>query len=86
MKFNSLLAGVAFITLSACNTTGSITNASDFSNITAGDANITMPKYFFTDEVNKTCKMKKDNSNDFYSNSLMPKFDGTKIIKKEATV
>lgn len=75
MKFNSLLAGVAFITLSACNTTGSITNASDFSNITSGDANITMPKYFFTDEVNKTCKMKKDNSNDFYSNSLMPKFD-----------
>ena len=28
MKFNSLLAGVAFITLTACNTTGSISNAS----------------------------------------------------------
>ena len=88
MKFNSLLAFVAFIGLSACNTTGSITNANDLNNITAGDPNITMPKYFFTDEINKTCKMKIYNSNNFYSNTnegwaiqngsyLIPKFDLT---------
>ena len=37
-------------------------------------SDIAMPKYFFADQINKTCKMKKV-SNDFYSNSLYSDFD-----------
>ena len=37
-------------------------------------SDISMPKYFFADQINKTCKMKKD-TNEFYSNSLFSDFD-----------
>lgn len=40
-------------------------------------SDIVMPKYFFTDKVNESCKMKKD-SNEFYSNSLFTEFDLSK--------
>ncbi len=77
MKYNNLLATVALVTLAACNTTGTVANSSDFNKVNA-DSNITMPKYFFTDEVNKTCKMAKaDDSNNFYSSSLNNSFDFT---------
>ncbi len=74
MKFNSLLAGVAFITLTACNTTGSISNASTnkFDKVAGNftmpkaEVNVTMPKYFFTDEINKTCTMTQAPA-DFFS-------------------
>ena len=74
MKFNKLLVGVAFITLTAFNTTSSISIASTnkFDKVAGNftmpkaEVNVTMPKYFFTDEISKTCKMKQPVA-DFYS-------------------
>ena len=37
-------------------------------------SDIAMPKYFFADKINESCKMKKVSS-DFYSNSLYSDFD-----------
>ena len=77
MKYNNLLATVALVTLAACNTTGTVASSSDF-NTVKSESNITMPKYFFTDEVNKTCKMGHDgNSNNFYSSTLNNSYDFT---------
>ena len=42
-------------------------------------SDIVMPKYFFTDKVNESCKMKKVSS-DFFSNSLYSDFDLRKKI------
>lgn len=78
MKIKNILSTVAFVSLlTACNaTTGSITHASNFNQVEP-NVKISMPKYFFTDQVNKTCEMKKPTSNSFYSSSLFADYDLT---------
>lgn len=70
MKINNILAIIVLITI----TSGGISFASN-SNEKSIIKNITIPKYFFTDEINKNCKMRKKDTNDFYSNSLYSNFD-----------
>lgn len=78
MKVNFLFATLALVGLTACGaTTGTVSQASNFSQVQS-NVNISMPKYFFTDEVNKSCKMvKTEDSNNFYSNSMYDNYDLT---------
>lgn len=76
MKINFLFATLALVGLTACGaTTGTVSQASNFSQVQP-NANISMPKYFFTDEINKSCKIVKDENN-FYSSSLYKDWDLT---------
>ena len=60
------------ISFIACFILGDLALANSNENKIISD--IAMPKYFFTDQINKTCKMKKVSS-DFFSNSLYSDFD-----------
>ena len=76
MKINFLFATLALVGLTACGaTTGTVSQASNFSQVQP-NVNISMPKYFFTDEINKSCKVVKDENN-FYSSSLYKDWDLT---------
>ena len=65
MKFNSFFVTIAFLILTVCNMAGEISNAATnkfdkvAGNFTMPKAkvNVTLPKYFFTDKVNKACWM-----------------------------
>ncbi len=77
MKITGLLAIVVLVSTMSCNTTGTVASSNN-SNAVKYDVNITMPKYFFTDEINKSCKMAKaGEANSSYSNSLFANHDLT---------
>jgi len=72
-----LLKKYFIISFIACFIFGNLAPANLYEKRIVSD--IVMPKYFFTDKVNESCKMKKD-SNEFYSNSLFSDFDLRKKI------
>lgn len=73
-RINSLLATVALISLTACGSTGSIsTNTKPTFNTIENPVKISMPKYFYTNEINQTCKIEDD----FYSSNTSKEFDLT---------
>ena len=77
MKLDGLLACVVITTLTACNTTGTVASSNNL-NTVKHDVNITMPKYFFTDEIKRSCKMAKaGDANSSYSNNIFDKHDLT---------